>query len=217
MQALTQAIIHAGLSGKVFYETDLGKLLGGTDQRRYNLVHRALVADELVRLKRGCYVLHPTISCTKLHRFVVAQHLYHGSFVSFEAALGWHGWIPEQVWLVGSVVQRRRKAEYSVPLWGQFHFVPLAQQLGYGLVGVRRVALSGGIAWVADPLRALFDLICWRKIDPLSVSDFLAELRLDAEWQSAIQPEQMARLKQVYQHRRMHALIDSIQREYGHD
>jgi len=148
---------------------------------------------------------------------VVAQHLHPGSFISFETALAWHGWIPEAVRLIASVVPGRRKAEYSVPLWGDFRFVPLAQNLGYGLVGVGRIELTGGIALVADPLRALLDLICWRKIAPESARSFLQGLRLEPEWQSAVQADVLSRLEQVYQHRRMTEVIHCIASEYAHD
>jgi len=217
MQTLTQAVIDAGLSSKVLHDSQLAVLLEGSAQRRYNLVNRALAADELVRLKRGCYVLHPAIAGTKAHGFVVAQHLQPGSFVSFETALAWHGWIPEAVRLVASVVPGRRKADYSVPLWGDFRFVPLAQHQGYGLVGVHRHELTSGIGLVAAPLRALLDLMCWRKIAPEALQHFLYGLRLEPEWQSAVQADPLMRLRQVYQHRRMSAIIDLIASEYAHD
>lgn len=217
MQTLTQAVIRAGLSGRVLHDSQLAVLLEGSAQRRYNLVNRALVAGELVRLKRGCYVIHPAIAGSKAHGFVVAQHLQPGSFVSFETALAWHGWIPEAVRLVASVMPGRRKADYSVPLWGDFRFVPLAQHLGYGLVGVHRHELTGGIALVADPLRALLDLICWRKISPESLREFVYGLRLEPEWKSAVQADALMRLRQVYQHRRMGAVVDLIAGEYAHD
>ena len=217
MQTLTQTVIDAGFGTKVLHDAQLAILLEGSAQRRYNLVNRALKAGELVRLKRGCYVLHPTVTGTKVHGFVVAQHLQPGSFISFETALAWHGWIPEAVRLMASVVPGRRKAEYSVPVWGDFRFVPLAQNLGYGLVGVGRIELSGGIGLVADPLRALLDLICWRKIASELVPSFLQGLRLEPEWQSAVQSDALIRLRRVYQHRRMTEVIDCIASEYAND
>lgn len=146
LQALTQTVIDAGFDAKVLHDAPLAVLLEGSAQRRYNLVNRALKSGEWVRLKRGCYVLHPTVTGTKVHGFVVAQHLQPSSFISFETALAWHGWIPEAVRLMDSVVPGRRKAEYSVPLWGDFRFVPLAQ----------------------------LDLICWRKIASEWVPSFFA-------------------------------------------
>ena len=201
----------------MLHDSQLAFGLDGSAQRRYHLVNRALAAGEVVRLKRGCYVLHPSLSGIRVHGFVVAQHLQPGSFVSFETALAWHGWIPEAVYLVASVVPGRRKSAYSVPLWGEFHFVPLAQRLGYGLEGVHRHELSGGIGLVASPMRALLDLICWRKIQPRVVLNFLEGLRLEPEWSLALQGHDLVRLRQVYQHRRMGEVIDCIRKEFGDD
>ena len=58
---------------------------------------------------------------------------YHSRFVSFETALAWNGRVPEAVYLVASVVLGRLKSDYSVPLWGEFQFVSLAQRLDYCL------------------------------------------------------------------------------------
>lgn len=217
MQTLTQAIIDAGLKAKVLHDTELAVLLDGTAQRRYNLVNRALAAGELLRLKRGCYTLNPSLAGLKAHRFVVAQHLSPGSFVSFEAALAWHGAIPEAVHLTASVVPGRRKAHYSVPQWGDFQFVPLAQRIGYGLTGVYRHELPGGIALIAEPQRAVLDLICWRKIPPASVLPFLDGLRLEPEWPKAFTADDLERLSQVYQHQRMHKAIECMAKELAHD
>ena len=155
MQTLTQVVIGAGLGSKVLHDGQLAVVLEGSAQRRYNLVNRALVAGELVRLKRGCYVLHPAVTGTKPHGFVVAQYLQPGSFISFETALAWHGWIPEEVRLIASVVPGRRKAEYSLPLWATFalcHWRRTWVRIGWG----GRIELTGGIG-----LRQIRSERCW--------------------------------------------------------
>ena len=73
------------LGAKVLHDAQLTDLLEGSAQRRYNLVNRALKAGELVRLKRGCYVLHPTITGSKVHGFVVAQHLQPGGHQTLDS------------------------------------------------------------------------------------------------------------------------------------
>ena len=89
MQTLSQAVIHARLGSKVSHDVQLAVLLEGSAQRRYNLVNRALAAGELVRLKRGCYVIHPTIAGSKVHGFVVAKHPQTG--LLFRLKRRWHG------------------------------------------------------------------------------------------------------------------------------
>ena len=210
MQTLTQVLVAAGMAGRVLRDRQLDGWLEGSAQRRYNLVNRAMAAGELLRLARGLYLLHPRIAGSVPHAFVVAQHLRPGSFVSFETALAWHGCIPEAVRLTTSVVPGRRKVEFSVPLYGDMRFVPLALRTGCGLVGVRRMELTGGIGLVAEPLRALLDLLCWRKIPPDSLASVLEGLRLEPECIASIKAADLARLRCVYQHRRMTQVIDQL-------
>lgn len=210
MQTLTQAAVDAGMAGRVLRDRQLADWFQGSPQRRYNLVNRALAAGELVRLARGIYVLPPRIAGSMPHAFVVAQHLRPGSCVSFEAALAWHGCIPEAVHLITSYVPGRRTAQFSVPLYGDLRFVPLAIHPGGGLVGVRRVELSGGVGLVADPLRALLDLICWRKIPENALPAFLEGLRLEPEAFANRQPADLERLRRIYRHRRMSHAVDQL-------
>ena len=61
METLTRTLIDQGLTEQVLTEKQLARLLRGTDQRRYNLVNRALHAQELWRLRRGRYLLSPVV------------------------------------------------------------------------------------------------------------------------------------------------------------
>ena len=212
MQTLTEAVLDAGQGGRVLRERQFRHWFEGTAQRRYNLVNRALQAGELVRLARGVYILHPDLAGSSPHPFVVAQVLRPGSFLSFESALAWHDCIPEAVPLHVSVVPGRRKAEFSVPLYGDFQFVPLAVRPGHGLVGVRRVQLTGGIGLVADPLRALLDLACKRKVEPGEFGQFLAGLRLDGAFYDDLNSDHLDRYRDVYQHRRMKLVVEKFER-----
>ena len=212
MQTLTRAVLDAGEGGRILRERQFRHWFEGTAQRRYNLVNRALQRGELIRLARGVYILHPDLAGSSPHPFVVAQVLRPGSFLSFESALAWHDCIPEAVPLHVSVVPGRRKAEFSVPLYGDFQFVPLPVRPGHGLVGVRRVQLTGGIGLVAEPLRALLDLACRRKVEPGEFGQFLAGLRLDASFLDDMEKDHLARYKDVYQHRRLKLVIDEFEK-----
>ena len=212
MQTLTETIKDAGLSGRVLHESYFQSSITGSAQRRYNLVNRAMAAGELVRLMRGLYVLPPDIAGEIPHAFVVAQHVRPGSFVSFETALAWHSCIPESVRLTASVVPGRRKMDCHVPIYGDFRFVPLALELGFALLGVRRAELSGGVGLIADPLRALLDLICLRKISAQSLESFLAGLRLESERFADLNISDLESYRHVYQHQRMGEVIDQLGR-----
>ena len=54
-------------------------------------------SGELIRLKRGLYVVNPEISGKPICAPLCANHIYGPSYVSLRWALRWYGLIPEQV------------------------------------------------------------------------------------------------------------------------
>jgi len=212
MQTLTEIVFKADLGGRVFDDRQVARLLSGTAQRRYNLVNRAIHAGELVRLVRGKYVVHPEVSGSRPHAFVVAQAIRPGSFVSFESALAWRDCIQESVRVHDCVVPGGRKVEFSVPLYGDFRFIPVAVRRGQALAGVTRHALAGGIAFIAAPVRALMDLLLLRRLPADHLEKFVCGLRLSDECLGQITPEEVSRFRDVYRSRRMQKLIDGLAR-----
>jgi hypothetical protein len=213
MQTLTETIIAAGRRERLLNESQLARLLGGSAQRRYNLVNRALHHGELIRLRRGCYRLATAITGAAPHPFVVAQALRPGSYVSLESALSFHGLIPEAVPTTLSIVPGRRRDDLMVPELGNFLFRPLALNPGYFLEGVERVVLAGQTALVARPWRALLDRCALFKADRPGLADLLNSLRIDPDDLAALRADELDALKPVYRHRRLRTLIDSLQCE----
>ncbi len=213
MQTLTEAIITAGWRERVLSESQLARLLGGSAQRRYNLVNRALHRGELVRLRRGRYRLATSMAGTAPHPFVIAQALRAGSYVSLESALSFHALIPEAVPSTLSVVPGRRRDDMTVHDLGTFLFWPLALNPGYFLEGVERVVLDGQAALVARPWRALLDRCALFRADWSGLADLLHSLRIDPDDLAVLRADELDALKPVYRHRRLHTLIDTLQRE----
>ena len=213
MQALTEQLIHAGWAGRVLSQTQLARLLEGTPQRRYNLVNRALQHGELLQLRRGLYLLAPQLQSKPPHPFVMAQALQSGSYVSFETALSFHGWIPESVPLTLSVVPGRRRLEVAHAVLGLFRFYPLALRPGYFLEAVDRHTFAGQTALVAQPLRALLDIVCLRKLEAGKVKAFTQSMRIDTELLMQTKPSAWQALQQIYAHKRMSAGIKVLQFE----
>ena len=213
MNPLTEKILEANWGERVFTEGQLARLLDGTPQRRYNLVNRALHDGELLRLRRGRYLLASALAQRKLHPFVLAQALRPGSYVSFETALGFHGWIPEATPPILCVAPGRRRLERIDPRFGEFRFYPLALTTGYFLRDVDRHMLGNQTALVAQPLRALLDRFCLHKQAYPGLDALVHDLRIDADLLAGIRDEDLQDLRPVYQHRRMAAFIDALQRD----
>ena len=142
MQTLTEQLIDEGFNNRVIADSQLARLITGTPQRRHSLVNRALKAGELLRLRRGTYLLAGKYRDYAAHPFALAQAFVPGSYVSFETALAWHGWIPEAVFTTASVTPGRKSYTYDHPQLGSFSFHPIATQAGYFLELVDRVQIN---------------------------------------------------------------------------
>jgi len=213
MQTLTERLIQARLADRVVNRDQAARLLDGSAQRRYNLVNRALKAGELIRLRRGLYVVSPAVSGRLPHPFVIAQSLASGSYVSMESALAWHGLIPESVPVTLSVVPGRRAIDVGHEVAGMYRFVPLALRRGYFLQAVDRHEISGQHALVADPVRAMLDIICYRRLAPADMPDFVGSMRIDVDDLGPIGPEQWDIMTETYLHRRMRECIKVLRSE----
>lgn len=113
------------------------------------LVHRAVSAGEVIRLKPGLFLLHARCRKSDPHPYVVAALLHSPS----------HGLIPEAVYQTASVTAARgRTFDTSI---GRFTFqrVPARNPRA----GVQAVKLGNNMwAFVASALRAVADLVYLR-------------------------------------------------------
>jgi len=217
MKVGTKIIIEQGFANRFVRASQLDRLISGTPERRYSLVNRAMKSGELLRLQRGLYVLDDQYRSYPCHPFAVAQALVPGSYISFETALAYHGWIPERVYSIASVVPGRKSRRYENKKLGVYSFHPLAIQSGYFLELVNRVQVDEQIMLVAKPCRALMDLICLRKITWKGV-EWLAEgLRIDSGLLSSITRRDINTLELVYKHKRVKSFLSSLSLELDID
>jgi len=211
MNVLVKNINDHEFTDRVFTETQLARILGGSDQRRYGLVNRALKTGEIMQIRRGLYILSEKFRNHTVHPFALAQALHPGSYVSLETALAYHGWIPESVFMTSSITPSRKSKEYNHSELGQFTFHPLAlHPLGF-LELVDRVQIEGQTMLVASPLRAMMDLVCYRKIEWQNLAWIVTGLRIEYEQLSNILPQDFETLKAVYKHQRVKQFITCLQ------
>jgi hypothetical protein len=211
MKALAQHIAEANLADRIFNERQLGEILGRSDARRYGLVHRALADGSLVRLKRGTYLLDKRYRSEAIHPFAVAQAFLPGSYISFETALAYHGWIPEAVYTTASVTPGRKSIIQDTPCFGQFTFHPLAIHEYQFLTSVDREKIGKLTAFIAEPLRALMDLVAlgkdhWSGIDWLTIG-----MRIDEDQLLSLRRKDFFALKSVYKHKAANEFLHSLE------
>lgn len=207
MSSLAQQVIAAGLADRILSERQLGNLLGGGNARRYGLVNRAIKDGSLLRVKRGTYLLSQRYRNETVHPFAIAQGLVPGSYVSFESALGYHGWIPEAVFTTASVSPGRKTLRFEAPDFGAFSFHPLAITDYHFLTGVDRVQLGKLATFVAQPLRALLDLVALRKEQWSGIEWLTHGMRIDEAMLLALRRKDFAKLKSVYKHKAVNAFL----------
>ncbi|MBU0673321.1 MAG: hypothetical protein KJ950_01605 [Proteobacteria bacterium] len=213
MHTVTKIVIEHDVSDRFIKVEQLYRLIGGSAKRRYGLMNRALKSGELVRLQRGLYMLADRYRKHPPHPFALAQALAPGSYVSFETALSYHGWIPEKVFTTSSVVPGRKSRQYEHEKMGNYSFHSLAVQKGFFLELVARYQMDGQTMLVAQPCRALMDLVCLRKIIWEDIGWLSEGLRIDLDLLRSITKKDMNTLQRVYKHKQVKAFLSALGRE----
>jgi len=212
---LTKQIIAQGQANRVLNDRQLARLLGGSNERRYGQVNRALKTGELVRVKRGIYVLADMLRDDPVHPFALAQYLIPGSYVSGESALSFHGWIPESVRSVLSITTRGKSVNYEHERLGKYEFRRMTVKPGNFLQAVARHKLQHQVALIAEPMRALLDLVYLRKLPWQGLDFLLSGLRIDEQQLRSATWLDVTRLSDVYKGKREQEFINELQRSLG--
>lgn len=113
-------------------------------------------SGNIIRLKKGLFVLSPEYSKKKISKELVANHLLGPSYISLESALTYYGIIPEIAYTTRSVTIKRKKA-FSTPL-GTFEYLSIPDV--YFPIGIKNELFNDSFAFlIATPEKALCDLI----------------------------------------------------------
>jgi len=217
MQTLAQKLVDEGLKNRVLTERQLARVLEGSPQSRYGLVNRALKAGELRRLSRGRYLLSDRYRDYPGHPFALAQAFVPGSYVSFETALAYHGWIPEAVYTTACVTPGRKTLLFDPPGFGRFSFHPLALHPGRLLELVLRTQITRQTMWIAQPLRALMDLVCLRKTPWRGLEWLIQGLRVDEDSLRSVKQNELETLMLVYKQKRVKSFLISMAESLNDD
>jgi hypothetical protein len=140
-------------------------------------------AGELIRLKKGKYLVSKNLGRNPPSLQLIANHLYGPSYVSFESALSLSGHIPERTYSIRSAITKRRK-QFHTP-YGLFEYLTVPEV--YYSVGIRQHQTGDSYAYlVASPEKALCDLIIASKglriQSEKSMSRYLVDnLRIDPD------------------------------------
>jgi len=241
MQRLTEIALEKAIAG-VFTRPEVACWVGGSPDRQFSLLKRALAAGEVVRVHRGLYCLAARYLRQKVDPLVLAQRIFGPSYISLETALSYHGWIPEAVYAITSTSMDRSR-EFNTPL-GHFSFTRVPQKTFY--TEVTRVAKDGsgnadgtgygggsgsgsGFAdgsgygggvfhdgssfLLASPLKALADYIYVHKRDWSSARPVAESLRVDGGLLAGVDTEAFDRLLANYSSMRVRRFLEGLRKD----
>ncbi len=117
-------------------------------------IHALEKQGELIRLKKGLYVVSPKVAGRELSLELIANHLYGPSYVSMQSALRYYGLIPERVYTVRSMTTKHSR-EFKNEV-GVFSYREVADD--YFAVGVTQAKTAVPFL-IATPEKALCDTI----------------------------------------------------------
>ena len=198
----------------IFTYSDALIWLGGTRNAVRSMIMRAIANGEILHIRRGLYCLAPKYNKAGVSRNMLANLIYGPSYISFETALAFHGWIPEAVHSVSSVSLGRAKV-VETPV-GYFDYVQIRQ---YPLLaGVSRISADKpamGSFYIAKPLKAIVDYVVSRHLDWTDSEPLEESLRIDMDNLTALKSRDFNELEGVYKSARARHLLAGLRKELG--
>ncbi|MFA6832884.1 MAG: hypothetical protein WCR36_11575 [Bacteroidaceae bacterium] len=111
--------------------------------------------DEIIRLKKGLYVVNPELTGMTLSTELIANHIYGPSYISMQSALRYYGLIPETVYAMQSMTIKNSR-NFDTPL-GRFQYAKISREAFP--IGIKQVKQNDVVFIMATPEKALCDLI----------------------------------------------------------
>jgi hypothetical protein len=132
----------------------LGLLKGYS--RPYDKIMEMVNQGILVQLRRGLYMVSPSVSIRTPEPFLIANHLYGPSYISLDSALFHWGLIPERVFEISSVTPRMSKKIMVQNVLYSYTHLPIA----YSPLGIQSISLTKTqTVLIAGPEKALCDKV----------------------------------------------------------
>jgi predicted transcriptional regulator of viral defense system len=188
--------------------TDLCHLLDKSADSRYSIVKRAVQGEYLMQIRRDLYLIKGHFKQDHIDSFEIATILYGPSYISFESALSYHGWIPEAVRTTTCASIKRGK-EFETPI-GRFSYERIPIEVFS--FGIKQVPKENVVLWIASPWKAIADMIYARKRSWKTIEDLSEDLRIEPEHLQMSDLELLAELAKNYPSLRVRKVLISLQK-----
>jgi predicted transcriptional regulator of viral defense system len=213
MAIMTNALLLKSIPYEEFdYQTLLDAVQAYTRPRMK--ISAMLAKGDIVRVKKGIYILGESLRRRPFCRELLANLIYGPSYVSLEYALHYHGLTPERVETLTSVTCGRSRT-FDTPT-GNFSYRMIPMKAFR--TGMDRVELDDGRSFlIATPEKALADRIVAERGTGISTQkglhDFLlSNLRIDPVALRELDPARLAEIALFYRSRRVKLLADLVNR-----
>lgn len=157
--------------------TDLKIILDHTDDSRYGIIKRAVKDKWLIRIRKDLYLIDGIFQKELPDTFEIAQLIYGPSYISFESALSYHQWIPEGVATTTSA-SSKRGVKFKTELgFFTYEHIPI----DIFSVGLHSVERENSMYLMAEPWKAVADLIYSRNKSWPDLASFSGDMRVEIE------------------------------------
>jgi hypothetical protein len=173
-----------------------------------------LAKGDIVRIKKGLYILGESLRRRPYCRELLANLIYGPSYISLEYALNYHGLTPERVETITSVTCGRSRTFDSPVGTFSYRMIPMEAFR----TGMDQVELDDGRSFlIAIPEKALADRIVTERgagiLTQKELHEYLLEdLRIDPANLRGLDPTRLMEIARHYRSRRVKLLADLITR-----
>jgi predicted transcriptional regulator of viral defense system len=136
------------INKKVFTPQDIALLFGAKRRAIEAFLSYNVKKGKILRLKNGIYAIKKTY----LSPFLIANHLYKPSYISFETALSYYHLIPETIYSFISATTKPTRQFEANHLAFIYHKIKKEAFLGYVVEKI-----EGESVFIATPEKALAD------------------------------------------------------------
>lgn len=141
--------------GNIPISTAVLASLVGSMANTQDKIRRMEQAGDVLRLKRGLYVVSPAVSRTPLSVELIANQLYSPSYISCLSALRYYGLIPETVYQTQSMTTKHTRT-FETPQ-GVFSYYHIDRNVFP--IGLTNIVSKDYSFVIATPEKALCDLV----------------------------------------------------------
>lgn len=167
--------IENTLKGKIFTDDDLKIIFHDKELSQiHNSLSYHLKNGHIKKYKRGVYSLESANKTNVISKFVLSNFLYGPSYVSFESALSYYNLIPEAVYETTAACIQEKKKLFQTPD-GIFSYAQIPIRPFF--LEVTKNEKEKFL--IANPIRAMFDLIYTQRKQYTSLDDLENDLRVD--------------------------------------